>query len=99
MYAIRKNGMVCASCGGDGEHTLCGDAWDIDSEAKYDPEMKNMTWKVSGTGIVTCQRCASILESLQGTQYRNGILHGRPMKLKISDLPTLAEMRKAIERT
>lgn len=83
MYAIIKNGMVCAAL--DNEHTLCG--------------RNDESWIPCSTGIVTCHNCAKILDSLQGTQYRNGALHGRPMKLKMSDLPTLDEMRKAIERT
>jgi len=56
MYAIRKNGMVCAVSGGDGEHTLCG---------KDDPKMANMTRKISVKGVVTCPKCIKIIKSVR----------------------------------
>lgn len=67
-YAKSVNGLVHVvnPCGG--EHTLCGDAFDINSE----PDEAACAWKIVKHGPVTCFNCASVIEACRGVRINVG---------------------------
>lgn len=46
------------------EHTLCGDAFDLDSDED------GYEWEPTKATTVTCPRCASVIRACQGIKTR-----------------------------
>lgn len=49
-----------------GEFTLCGDAFDIDSEKGYEQH----AWEDAASGPVTCKNCATIIRACKGVRIK-----------------------------
>lgn len=60
-YAKSENGLVHLVNPCTPEHTLCGDAFDIDSE-QDDAEAVLAAWVPCRTGPVTCPQCARVIQ-------------------------------------
>ena len=65
-YAKSNNGLVHVVNPLGGEHTLCGDAFDIDTEAGDEEH----AWKHHTRGPVTCERCAAVVMVCRGVRIR-----------------------------
>lgn len=48
-----------------GEHTLCGDAFDLDSD------VPGYEWKPTAKRVVTCPNCALVIEECRGVRTRS----------------------------
>lgn len=68
QYARSGNGLIHLVNPNGGEHTLCGDAFDID--ALGDKDVEGAAWKYHKTGPVTCENCARVIESCRGVRIR-----------------------------
>lgn len=66
-YAQSKDGLVHLINLYGGEHTLCGDAYDI-SESDGNPEA---AWEPIERGPVTCENCAIIIQSCRGVRIKS----------------------------
>lgn len=64
QYAKSNNGLVHLVSAAEGEHTLCGDAFDIDA-CKGGEEH---AWKIVKRGPVTCPICARVITSCRGVR-------------------------------
>jgi len=47
-----------------GEHTLCGDAFDLDTD------VPGYEWKPTRQRVVTCPNCARVIEECRGVRTR-----------------------------
>lgn len=65
-YAKSRNGLLHVIHPIGGEHTLCGDAFDIDSE-KGDEEH---AWVDARPGLVTCEKCAAVIRACRGVKIQ-----------------------------
>lgn len=66
QYAKSRDGLVHLVNPNGGEHTLCGDAFDIDSEKEYE----NHAWEYAKHGPVTCENCARVIHACRGVRIR-----------------------------
>lgn len=65
-YAISKTGIIHLISPLQGEHTLCGDAFDIDSE----DDEKECAWVPIKNGPVDCPNCSLVIRACRGVQLR-----------------------------
>ena len=66
-YAKSNDGLVHAVNIHGGEHTICGDAFNIDAG---DESAKDFAWKWHTKGPVTCPNCCKIILSLRGMRCK-----------------------------
>lgn len=67
-YARSNDGIVHVVNPNGGEHTLCGDAFDIDSEKGEEEH----AWKFHKRGPVTCHDCARVVQVCRRVRIRLG---------------------------
>lgn len=67
-YAECGYGLVHLIQPGQGEHTICGDAFDADSE-RTDEEKKH-AWKEVSHGPVSCPDCAAVILQCRGVRIK-----------------------------
>lgn len=65
-YAKSGDGIIHLINPLQGEHTLCGDAFDIDSE----PGNELQAWVERNQGPVTCGNCALVIKSCRGIRIK-----------------------------
>lgn len=63
-YAESHNGLVHLISPVQSEYTLCGDAFDIDSE----DDCRDAAWVERRNGPVTCDLCAKIIAACRGVR-------------------------------
>ncbi len=66
-YARSNNGLIHAINIHGGEHTLCGDAFNIDAGDQVNTEF---AWVGCDKGPITCPDCAKIILSVRGMRIR-----------------------------
>lgn len=71
-YAISVNGLIHFVNPNGGEHTLCGDAFDID--ALDEADTKDAAWVYHKRGPVTCENCARVIEACRGVRIKLAVL-------------------------
>jgi hypothetical protein len=59
-YAKSRNGLIHLVNPLGGEHTMCGDAFDIDASDSMDPDA---AWEYANRGPVTCKDCATVIQA------------------------------------
>lgn len=67
-YARSANGLIHVVNPAGGEHTLCGDAFDIDAIEGEDE--KGAAWVECDPGPVTCENCARVIEACRGVRIK-----------------------------
>jgi hypothetical protein len=73
-YAKSNNGLVHVVNPIGGEHTLCGDAFDIDALATIgrkslgEEDAKLLGWDYVKHGPVTCENCARVIRICRGVR-------------------------------
>jgi hypothetical protein len=65
-YAKSVNGKVHVIHPIQGEHTLCGDAFDISSE----PDEADCAWVDYPHGPVTCTKCTEVVMACRGVRLK-----------------------------
>lgn len=65
-YAKSNNGLIHLINAANPEYTLCGDAFDIDSEA----DNQGDAWKDVRKGPVTCPNCARVIQDCKGVRIK-----------------------------
>jgi hypothetical protein len=63
-YAISPDGLIHLVNDNNSEFTLCGDAFDGDSECP------TLGWSAHPSGPVTCHNCAKIIKSCRGVRIK-----------------------------
>lgn len=72
-YAKSNNGLVhFINHAGGGEHTLCGDAHDIEAGLP-DAEAEGLGWVGVKRGPVTCPDCAAAIRQCRGVRIAKGV--------------------------